>query len=96
MAFFVTQFFVPFQTAIGKAGSFWFFAIILSLVMTYSIFYVPETKGKSLEQIQSFFRNESNQEDNEILVANDDDTDSIGANIEAEINAEINIARPRR
>ena len=65
--------------------------------MTYSVFYVPETKGKSLEQIQSFFKSGSNQEDdNEILVANDDDTDSIGANIEAEINAEINIARPRQ
>ena len=93
----MTQFFVPFQTAIGKAGAFWFFAIILALVMTYSVFYVPETKGKSLEQIQSFFKSGSNQEDdNEILVANDDDTDSIGANIEAEINAEINIARPRQ
>ena len=65
--------------------------------MTYSVFYVPETKGKSLEQIQSFFKSGSSQEDdNEILVANDDDTDSIGANIEAEINAEINIARPRQ
>ena len=66
--------------------------------MTYSVFYVPETKGKSLEQIQNFFRSGSNQEDNENLVPNDDDddTDSIGANIEAEINAEINIARPRQ
>ena len=56
MAFIVTQFFIPVKNIIGPAFTFWSFAIIMLLVMVFSIFFVPETKGKSLEEIQNYFK----------------------------------------
>jgi hypothetical protein len=50
-------------TAVGPVATFWAFASILVLVMAFVIFFLPETKGRSLD-----------------------------ANVEAEINAEINTA----
>ena len=56
LAFLVTLFFVPMKDTIGTASTFWLFAGFLMLVMIFAIFYVPETKGKSLEEIQAYFK----------------------------------------
>jgi SP family galactose:H+ symporter-like MFS transporter len=41
---------------LGRSGTFWFYGIvgILALIFTYS--YVPETKGRTLEQIEEHWR----------------------------------------
>ena len=40
----------------NPAGAFWFYAGIAFLALIWGYFYVPETKGVSLEQIESFWR----------------------------------------
>ena len=52
LAFLVTLFFVPMKDTMDTAPTFWLFAGFLMAVMIFAIFYVPETKGKSLEEIQ--------------------------------------------
>ena len=56
LAFLVTLFFVPMKDTMGTAPTFWIFAGFLMAVMIFTIFYVPETKGKSLEEIQAYFK----------------------------------------
>ena len=40
----------------NPAGAFWFYAGIAFLALIWGYFYIPETKGISLEQIESFWR----------------------------------------
>lgn len=40
----------------NPAGAFWFYGGIAFLALIWGYFYVPETKGVSLEQIESFWR----------------------------------------
>lgn len=89
LAFFVTQFFGPIKNIIGTAATFWSFATVLVLVMAFSIFQLPETKGKTLEEIQNYFRGP--EEDERSIL----DNDSIAANIEVEINTELHISNTR-
>jgi SP family galactose:H+ symporter-like MFS transporter len=51
-AFLVSRFFLTLVGAIGSSGSFWLFADFSSIGWLWIYTYVPETKGKSLEQIQ--------------------------------------------
>jgi len=56
LAFIITLTFVDIQKGIGEAGSFWLFGVFTFLaVMPFSVFFLPETKGKTPEQIQAFF-----------------------------------------
>jgi facilitated trehalose transporter len=55
MAFLVTRFFYNLQSAIGDDGGYWFFAGICALGFFYIFFFIPETKGKTLEEIQLIF-----------------------------------------
>ena len=71
---------------IGTASTFWSFACVLVLVMTYAVFVIPETKGKSLEEIQQYFRGVTSAADDDNVPMIDDD---IEETIEAEVNAEI-------
>ena len=56
LAILVTECFQTVTGIIGVAGTFWSFACVLQIVMTYIVFFVPETKGKSLEEIQLGFK----------------------------------------
>ncbi len=38
--------------AIGQGNSFWVFAVLTLLAIIFVYFLVPETKGRSLDQIQ--------------------------------------------
>lgn len=52
-AFLTTRFFVNIMTIFnGESGGYWFFAAWCLLGLIYVIFCVPETKGKTLEEIQ--------------------------------------------
>lgn len=40
----------------NPAGAFWFYGVIAILALIWGYFYIPETKGISLENIESFWR----------------------------------------
>eukprot|EP00095_Tigriopus_kingsejongensis_P004750 maker-scaffold510_size151595-snap-gene-0.31 protein:Tk04750 transcript:maker-scaffold510_size151595-snap-gene-0.31-mRNA-1 annotation:"sugar transporter " len=60
LAFCVTQFYSPLANEVGTATTFWGFASFLVVLLIFSILFVPETKGRTLEEIQDLFR--SNQD----------------------------------
>ncbi|XP_032589874.2 facilitated trehalose transporter Tret1-2 homolog [Drosophila grimshawi] len=51
-AFMVTKIFPVMENNIGPAATFWVFSGISLLGFVYILIYVPETKGRSLEEIQ--------------------------------------------
>ncbi|OPJ67703.1 hypothetical protein AV530_001953 [Patagioenas fasciata monilis] len=55
-AFTLTQFFLRVVEAFGLEVPFFFFAIICTGNILFTGCCVPETKGRSLEQIEAFFR----------------------------------------
>ncbi|KAL9826959.1 solute carrier family 2, facilitated glucose transporter member 6 isoform 1-T1 [Geothlypis trichas] len=55
-AFTLTQFFLPVVNAFGLEVPFLFFAVISAGNIIFTGCCVPETKGRSLEQIEAFFR----------------------------------------
>lgn len=50
--FIVTKTFQNIIEAIGTYGTFWLFAIVCVIGLFFVIFFVPETRGKSLEEIE--------------------------------------------
>lgn len=44
--------FVDLQTWLGLYGAFWFYATIAALALAFTLVFVPETKGKSLQEMQ--------------------------------------------
>ena len=73
MAFIVTKFYPPLADAVGNYYTFWGFAGLLVIALILIVIFVPETKGRSLEEIQRFFRT-TNPDQDPIL---DDDTSSL-------------------
>nr|XP_018902336.1 PREDICTED: facilitated trehalose transporter Tret1-2 homolog isoform X1 [Bemisia tabaci] len=51
--FMVTKFFSVIAEMFGSYSTFWFFTAMLVTAIAFTFFVVPETKGKSFEQIQS-------------------------------------------
>ncbi|MFB5189765.1 sugar porter family MFS transporter [Alicyclobacillus fastidiosus] len=49
----VTQFFPVMMSHFGGSITFWVFALMCVIMFLFTLRFVPETKGKSLEQIQS-------------------------------------------
>ena len=84
LAFIVTEFFQPVEKEVGSAGTFWSFAVILLFVMAFTVFFIPETKGKSLQDIQAQFRSNADHGDEAPIL-----DDTLESTIEAEVNAEI-------
>ena len=37
-------------------GTFWFFAANCALSILFTVVFLPETKGKSLEEIEAYFK----------------------------------------
>ena len=50
--------FLSVSEAISVAGTFFAFSAISALAIAFVVTLVPETKGKSLEQIEMMFQNE--------------------------------------
>jgi sugar porter (SP) family MFS transporter len=42
--------------AIGKPATFWLYAVLCVAAIVFTAFFVPETKGKTLEEIEAFWR----------------------------------------
>ncbi|MBE6445727.1 MAG: sugar porter family MFS transporter [Alphaproteobacteria bacterium] len=55
--FIVVLSFLPLLNSIGNAATFWLFAIITIISMFFVYFFVPETKGISLEKIEKNWKN---------------------------------------
>ncbi|XP_043269296.1 uncharacterized protein [Venturia canescens] len=53
LGFLITKFFSDIALAFGNSTAFWIFAVFSGLAVLFAIFILPETKGKSLEQIQA-------------------------------------------
>lgn len=71
--FTVVRSFPPMQIGLGKHGAFWFFmcCTIVSLVFVY--FFVPETKGKTLEDIEKLFSKKFNKDGTSVTQSNTDE-----------------------
>jgi sugar porter (SP) family MFS transporter len=54
--FIVSLTFLLLIEALGRAGAFWFYGAIGGLTLLFCWKFVPETKGKHLEDIQAYFR----------------------------------------
>jgi len=61
LAFIVTKFFQDMVSGVGEAGAFWIFGGCLAVIFIFCLLFVPETKGKSLEEIQLLFRSPDNR-----------------------------------
>ena len=55
-AFIVVLTFPNMQTAMGTYGTFWFFMSCTLVSMLFVYFFLPETKGRTLHQIEDIFR----------------------------------------
>lgn len=58
LAFIVTKFFTNIKEEFQEYGAFWIFGGFTILTFIFCVLFVPETKGKSLEEIQQLFRSE--------------------------------------
>ncbi|NXA51429.1 GTR8 protein, partial [Nothocercus julius] len=56
MAFFVTKEFHDLIGLLTAYGTFWLFSAFCCMNVIFTAFYVPETKGRTLEQIEAYFR----------------------------------------
>ena len=54
--FVITLTFLSLISAIGEAGTFWFYGGICVVFWLFGYFFVPETKGRSLEEIEADLR----------------------------------------
>jgi len=52
----VASTFLTLTEKLGKAGAFWFYAVVCIFAMVFCYFYVPETKGQTLENIENFLK----------------------------------------
>ena len=55
-AFLVSGFFLSVVNAIGQAYTFWMFAAFCAIGLVWVIVGVPETRGRSLEEIEASWR----------------------------------------
>jgi sugar porter (SP) family MFS transporter len=63
MAFVVTKYYSPLEVAAGTYTCFWLFSAICAIGTVFVFVLVPETKGKTLEQIQLELGGEANTTD---------------------------------
>ena len=68
----VTGFFKEYQKTLKPWGAFWSFSLICALSALFVIIFIPETKRKSLEDIENYFSKNSSQDftDGELSLSN--------------------------
>ena len=55
-SFVVTKMFSSMISLLTEVGTFWFFGCVAFLSMAFVYFIIPETKGKTLEEIEAYFQ----------------------------------------
>lgn len=55
MSFLITKTFVDLQTSLSTAGTFWFYGSCCFIGALFALLIMPETKGKTSEEIRQFF-----------------------------------------
>lgn len=55
----VSQSFPPLLSSAGPAATYWIFGILSVVCVFFTIFFVPETKGKTLEQMENLWNSKS-------------------------------------
>ncbi|KAK8733783.1 hypothetical protein OTU49_006478 [Cherax quadricarinatus] len=55
LSFIITLVFEPLQTAIGEFGTYWLFAGFCTINLIFCVLVVPETKGKTQQEITAYF-----------------------------------------
>ena len=58
-AWLVSQFFLTLVDSIGEDGTFWLFAGFCAVTFVYVRWFVPETKGKTLEEVEQMWGDEA-------------------------------------
>ena len=61
-SFVITKTFSLLIDVLTEAGTFWFYGSLAFLAVVFVYVYVPETKGKSLEEIQIYFENKGKKD----------------------------------
>ena len=54
--FLVIKLFTNLQTLVGMAGTFWIYSVVSVISAVFVMIFLPETKGKTLEEIEAHFR----------------------------------------
>jgi hypothetical protein len=60
--FLVSVTFLSLVGAIGSAFTFWLYGLICIVTLLFCLFIVPETKGRSLEEIETYWANDRHWE----------------------------------
>ncbi|RXN22661.1 solute carrier family facilitated glucose transporter member 8-like protein [Labeo rohita] len=74
-AFIVTKTFQNLMDAITSAGTFWMFSGLCALNVVFTAIFVPETKGKTLEEIQARFKGTRHKITKDITIVETNYTD---------------------
>ena len=56
-AFMVMKFYVNMEDSMHSYGCYWFFAAVSLCAVVYVFIFLPETKGKTLEEVETLFAN---------------------------------------
>lgn len=82
-AFFVSKFFEALKDAITKQGTFFLFSACSLLSIVFVVLALPETKGKSVEEIQEYFGGPKNSSGrNDGLLKNGNNPSSTGVEMD--------------
>ncbi|XP_073989536.1 facilitated trehalose transporter Tret1-like isoform X2 [Rhodnius prolixus] len=63
--FLVTKTYVDLTLLIGSHGAFWLFGVICLISLAFVIIFVPETRGRSLEEIERYYMGRQGSNENE-------------------------------
>lgn len=61
-SFIVTKAFINMQRSLTNAGTFWLFGGLTSMGILFGLFFLPETEGKTRQEIQDLFNKDSNKQ----------------------------------
>ncbi|KAF8786548.1 Facilitated trehalose transporter Tret1 like protein [Argiope bruennichi] len=53
--FIITKSFLQIEAAVGDFGAYWIYSVFCLLACFFTLIFLPETKGKTLEEIENYF-----------------------------------------
>ena len=73
--FVITKTFLDLRNLLGPGLVFWMYGVIMGMALVFTAIFLPETKGKSLEEIESIFSDKTKD-------VNDDENDQFPLHID--------------